>query len=201
MPSDTEVPAETETAVSAPQPAAVWARILAAILDWLIWLPPSAALIYLALRRTDLAPACIAAWLTGKAVYEILMHGYFGATLGKMLLRIRVERVDGAPMDLNAALRRGFVSAALSLSMAILAWRMLQGLALAPLPPFDSSTTQEALREPIEKLLGILVAHSGYRTLDQLTDIWWVSEWITCLSNARRRALHDFIGGTVVVKK
>ena len=50
-------------------------------------------------------------------------------------------------------------------------------------------------------MLTRLLEKDGYRTMHQLAQLWWVLEWATCLTNPRRRALHDFIGGTVVVKK
>ena len=34
-----------------------------------------------------------------------------------------------------------------------------------------------------------------------LTNIWTYSELIVLLMNSRKRALHDFIAGTVIVKK
>ena len=184
-----------------PPPAALWARVLASVIDWMLWIPPAAGLFYLALRRPDLAPVCIAVWLLAKPAYEILMHGAFGATLGKMLLRIRVERFDEEPMDLNAAIRRGFVAASLALASAIIAARLLQGAPLPPFAPVTAATNPDALRTAIEKLLTRLLENDGYRTLHQLAQLWWVLEWATCLMNPRRRALHDFIGGTVVVKR
>jgi uncharacterized RDD family membrane protein YckC len=175
--------------------------VLASVLDWMLWIPPAAILFYAALRRPELGPLCVGLWLVAKPAYEILMHGAFGATLGKMLVRIRVERADGDPMDLNAAIRRGFVSACIGLSAAMIAGGLLQDAALAPLPPLTSATPPEVIRSAIEKLLTLLLDNPGYRVLDQLGKLWWVLEWATSLTNARRRALHDYIGGTVVVWK
>jgi len=198
------MPPETED-FSPPRPieppvAPVWARVLASVLDWMLWIPPAAILFYLALRQPDLAPLCVGLWLVMKPAYEILMHGAFGATVGKMLLRIRVARADGDPMDMNAAIRRGFVSACIGLAAAMIAGRILQGAALQPLPALTGATPPEVIRSAIEKMLTLLLDNPGYRVLDQLAKLWWVLEWATCLTNPRRRALHDYIGGTVVVK-
>lgn len=205
MPQANEEIEENETPSRPVEPveriAPVWARVLASALDWMLWIPPAAILFYLALRRPDLAPLCVALWLVARPAYEILMHGAFGATLGKMIVRIRVARADGEPMDLNAAIRRGFVAACLGLSAALIAAKLLQGAALQPLPPLTADTPPEAIRSAIEKLMTLLLENEGYRVLDQLAKLWWVLEWATCLTNARRRALHDFIGGTVVVWK
>jgi uncharacterized RDD family membrane protein YckC len=35
---------------------------------------------------------------------------------------------------------------------------------------------------------------------DNASVIWFIIEIVTCLLNEKRRALHDYIAGTVVVK-
>ena len=40
-----------------------------------------------------------------------------------------------------------------------------------------------------------------YRAIDIFQNVWICSEVFVVLLNRRKRALHDFIGGTVVIKK
>ena len=39
-------------------------------------------------------------------LYEVILHGRFGATLGKMVLGLRIVRVDGTPIDYLTAFAR-----------------------------------------------------------------------------------------------
>jgi len=42
---------------------------------------------------------------------------------------------------------------------------------------------------------------SWYRTLNILQNIWIWSEFVVLLTNAKRRAIHDYLAGTVVILK
>jgi|KBSSwiStaDraftv2_1062776.scaffolds.fasta_scaffold128226_4 hypothetical protein len=45
-----------------------------------------------------------------------------------------------------------------------------------------------------------LAANKGFWLLMALPGLWFLAEVLTMLTNAKRRALHDFIAGTVVVR-
>lgn len=45
-----------------------------------------------------------------------------------------------------------------------------------------------------------LLANKGFWLLTVLPGLWFVAEVLTMLTNEKRRALHDFIAGTVVVR-
>jgi len=40
-----------------------------------------------------------------------------------------------------------------------------------------------------------------YSLVSTLSQVWWWSEFIVLLFNKRKRAIHDFMAGTVVIKK
>jgi len=45
-----------------------------------------------------------------------------------------------------------------------------------------------------------LVASKGFWILTALPGLWFLAEVLTMLTNEKRRALHDFIAGTVVIR-
>ena len=113
-----------------------------------------------------------------------------GGTPGKLILRLRIARVDGGPVTLAQAFVRHlpelFLGAVLTTGSAMAAWQL--GLTLSPLP--DS----ESLRQ-IQS-----AAPSWMQPVSVVQQIWIWSELVVMLTNERRRALHDFIAGTVVIR-
>ncbi len=115
------------------------------------------------------------------AIYAILMHGFFGQTLGKMAMGVKILNHDTETrITLKQALRRESVNLFLNVTwvLFILAIAISIGLSGAV------ST-------------GFTVAIVGFSLL---TALWGLSEFVTMLFNEKRRALHDFIGRTVVVR-
>ncbi|NNF51316.1 MAG: hypothetical protein HKN59_02650, partial [Gammaproteobacteria bacterium] len=113
--------------------------------------------------------------------YYIVMHAAFGQTLGKMITGVRVvKNKDLAPIGLGHALARDIVPL---LFIAV-------GLLAMPMFDFGIAEGKEAtLKLPIV-FLAIAV----------LALAWPILEVITMLFNRRRRAIHDFIAGTVVIR-
>ncbi|NBV22649.1 MAG: RDD family protein [Proteobacteria bacterium] len=115
------------------------------------------------------------AWL----VYSIAMHARYGQTLGKRYARIIVLDVSEQPLSLRQALWRdcfGLVTWAVSLVVDIP--QLLKGV---DLNARESMTTIE------------LALASG-------SFIWVAMEFVTMFTNDKRRAVHDFIAGSVVVR-
>lgn len=114
-------------------------------------------------------------------VYVMIMHGVFGQTLGKMLTGVKVLDHDTeTKINMKQALRRESVSLILNVLFASLTVSYLFSTNM-------SNSTFENL---------------AYFTvfLSVLSFIWLISEFVTMLFNNKRRALHDFIGKTVVVR-
>lgn len=113
--------------------------------------------------------------------YFILMHAAFGQTLGKMITGVRVVRnADLQAIGLRHALVRDIVPV---IFFAIGIW----GLAHVDI---GISEGKDAASEipPLVLMISLLAL------------VWGILEVITMLFNRRRRALHDFIAATVVVR-
>ncbi len=112
--------------------------------------------------------------------YYIAMHAAFGQTVGKIITGVKVlHRSEERSISIGQAVMRDIVPVcALLASLAHLAFFGM---------PQDET-----------ELSGISAAIVYATAIASFT--WWVAEIVTMLFNARRRALHDFIARTVVVR-
>jgi uncharacterized RDD family membrane protein YckC len=110
--------------------------------------------------------------------YSIILHTYFGQTVGKMIMKVRVFDVNGNPLTLKRAFLRDFPI--LILNVGFLANEIHQILTTGIDENFRGNYFSLTLL-----LIGLL---------------WIFAEIIVMFSNEKRRAIHDYIAGTVVVK-
>jgi uncharacterized RDD family membrane protein YckC len=122
------------------------------------------------------------AWL----VYTVVMHGRYGQTVGKMVTKVRVVdfRTEGSISWRQAWLREGIPMA---LSLGLLA-RQVYLILTGSLSP-EAITRHEAATDS-----------NGSWLLTALPGLWFLAEVLTMLTNDKRRALHDVIAGTVVIR-
>jgi uncharacterized RDD family membrane protein YckC len=118
--------------------------------------------------------------------YTIWMHARYGQTVGKMVTKVRVVdfRTEGKISVRQAWLREGLP---LLLSLALLGYEV-SAILSGRLTLGDTANVEA------------LVASRPFWLLAALPGLWFVAEVLTMLTNAKRRALHDFIAGTVVVR-
>lgn len=121
--------------------------------------------------------------------YEIYFHGRWGMTIGKRSLGIRVVALDGSPISWKQAFLRS------SVILCFVALSTISNLT-AILNISDHEYSSLSWLELNDRLYGL----APYIT--QITiavNIWVWSEVIVMLFNQKKRSLHDFIAGTVVV--
>jgi uncharacterized RDD family membrane protein YckC len=112
------------------------------------------------------------------ALYVIIGHGKFGQTVGKKLMKIKVYDLDEKKLvGYTRAFFRESIWIVLSISGII--YLYVDNMSFSVLTP-----------EVIEKYDNFLI----YTSLG-----WFVIELVTTLSNPKRRAVHDFIAGSVVI--
>ena len=159
------------------------------MLDGLVWMPVVFLVAYASSVSLRWGFLLFPFGLVSFAVYQIAFHARYGATVGKMAMRLRVVRaVDGSSIDANVAIKRSFVDAVLRLSMATLAAQALHVYG-GTLPNDD-----------VLALLKILQARESYERLSNLSTLWAITEIFACLFHPLRRSLHDFIAGTIVIR-
>lgn len=170
--------------------AGFWRRLAAFLIDAVVLLP----LYWLHLQAWRTSPiAALGARLgldvAGEA-YPIQFHARWGQTIGKVLLGIRVAQLDGAPITRRQAWLRSSVEIALilvgipTMAHVLLTWSGPEWRSLTQI----DQVTLTAERDPL----------SGW--VFALVMAWQASEFVVLLMNERRRSLHDFIAGTVVVR-
>jgi uncharacterized RDD family membrane protein YckC len=121
--------------------------------------------------------------------YEIYFHGRSGQTIGKRSVDIKVVSLDGS----SITWRQAFLRSSVGLGLGIL-YSISTFVALIKLTDADFSALSWAE-------LAIKQAElSPY--INEITIAiysWTASEVVVLLFNRKKRALHDFIAGTVVV--
>jgi uncharacterized RDD family membrane protein YckC len=122
------------------------------------------------------------AWL----LYRIVMHGRYGQTIGKMVVKVRV-------VDFHTEGKISFRQAWLRESIPVILSLIALGFKLSDIPSGDltrGATVNGELALP-NKPLWLLLA---------IQLLWFLAEVLSVLLSKKRRALHDFIAGTVVVR-
>ena len=121
------------------------------------------------------------AWL----MYTVLMHARYGQTIGKMVTKVRVVdfRTEGKISFRQAWLREGIP---MVVSLGLLGYEIFAILT--------------ATWSPKAVANGQAFVGSKVWLLGSLQGLWFVAEVLTMLTNEKRRALHDYIAGTVVVR-
>ena len=119
-------------------------------------------------------------------VYTVVMHARYGQTVGKMVTKVRVVdlRTEGKISWSQAWLREGIP---MLVSLGFLCYEIFAVLT-RDLAPSDIANGQA------------FVANKAFWLLTVLPGLWFLAEVLTMLTNQKRRALHDFIAGTVVVR-
>jgi uncharacterized RDD family membrane protein YckC len=173
------------------QYAGFWRRFAAYWIDLLVWLP-LIGITYLLGETTRLfylywfVPGLlISLW------FDVYLVKRYGGTPGKLLLKTRIAMRDGSPITVKAA----------SIRFAVL-------LVLGELGAIAIITSTLTMTNEMYFSLGYMarmqklveLAPPWYATVNVLTQVWVFSEFITMLFNKKRRAVHDFIAGTVVVR-
>ena len=111
------------------------------------------------------------------SIYVVAMHGRFGQTFGKMITGVTVLRDDN---EESISYQQAFLRESPYIAILFLGW-----IAISYYLVTKSGLVQY---QKFEQLL-------GYVGL-----LWFFLEIVTMLFNNKRRALHDFIAGTVVVR-
>jgi len=121
-------------------------------------------------------------------VYVTIGHAYFGRTLAKWALSMRVHKKDGSPLGLPRALLRTFVSMWLPFYFAAVVL-FTQGfgplaLMLERLKPYEAESAKSVL-------LAMAISNA-------LMTLLWMGGLFAAAFHPERRSLHDLIAGSRV---
>lgn len=169
--------------------AGFWKRFGAGIVDMVVFIP---FVFLFNLQNISLAVAMLTAvvWYALYYAYVVYFHYKFGATLGKMATGVRVTLPNGGRIGLKQALLRSSVDIGFGI-FAVAA----QVIALS-----NADADQYLNAGWLDRstyLIPLLPA--WYGIVNMGSTVWYWSEFIVLLFNRRKRSLHDFIAGTVVI--
>ncbi|EPJ46300.1 MAG: hypothetical protein OFPII_21660 [Osedax symbiont Rs1] len=172
--------------------AGFWQRFGAGIVDTIVLIP--VAYLFYYLEGISISAAIITAVISCGlySVYTIYFHNRYGATLGKMASKIRVTNPDGSSISLKQAVLRSSVDICFAVLMVI-----AQIIAISQANPEEYLSA--GWMERIEYLVPLFP--SWYDLVVSVANIWVWSEFFVLLLNKRKRAIHDFIAGTVVINQ
>ena len=165
---------------------AFWRRVGAAILDSFIVIPVNWGVSFVVISASE-SPTMLVWAIPGfiSALYYILMHYYRGQTLGKMIANVKVLDDSETPLSLKVL---NDSETPLSLGQAIV--RSLPQL-LIPMFAVSFSTADESAADSIALWTGLIYV---------FTFVFSLLNVVVCLASSKRRALHDFLAGTIVVR-
>jgi uncharacterized RDD family membrane protein YckC len=167
-----------------------WRRVGAILLDWIFMIPLG---VLLAILMFSTSRAYLYFAIPNIAIslfYFVYLVKRFGGTPGKLISHMRITMVDGSPVTTRAAVLRYlpfFIPQALSLLLMAYA-------TLSPVPGYDSMNIIEKMQSMQRGTVGWNGALTG------VTYVWWIATAITLAVNQRKRAAHDFLAGTVVLR-
>ncbi|MEY4561949.1 MAG: hypothetical protein RLZZ618_1226 [Pseudomonadota bacterium] len=172
--------------------AGFWRRFGAFWIDALIFLPVM-AIAYILSEKTRFFYAY---WFIPSLALGLFFHVYlvtrFGGTPGKLALNTRIALVDGSAVTAKAAFIRHAVQFVLSTLTSV-------ALVLGSMAMTDDRYFSLGYVARVQEITAN--APFWYATVTLLTQLWIWSEFVSMLFNKKRRAIHDFMAGTVVVRK
>lgn len=114
-----------------------------------------------------------------RVIYPVFMHYRYGQTIGKMVAKVKVVNLDETrTLTLSQSFQREIFYVVIeSLTLLYLAFNLLQ---------------------PSSQTNGLFEIYSAFEL--SLIGFWTLLELLSMLTNEKRRAVHDFIAGSVVIR-
>ena len=122
--------------------------------------------------------------------FSVYLVRRYGGTPGKLLVGIRIRKLDGEPVGYREALLRYLPDTLLGILMSV-------GMILSVLHMSDAEYQSLSFMERSKRMVEL--APSWQAPLQWIQMAWVWGELLVLLTNRKRRAIHDFIAGTVVV--
>ncbi|MEO6669857.1 MAG: RDD family protein [Ferruginibacter sp.] len=156
-------------------------RFLSGFIDGLIFLPLALADNYIHdVKDNVLFVIWQFAYLISLTLYTVIGHGKYGQTIGKKIMNIQVLDVNEVRL---IGYRRAFLRESIWVALNIV---------------FLIYYSIESFRNPINVLELRVTVMDGFCGISMM--LWFFLEVITLLFNSKRRAIHDYIAGSVVIK-
>lgn len=123
--------------------------------------------------------------------YYVYCVKKWGGTPGKLILNLKIVKINGRPIDWREAVLRHCISIIYSIVGVI-----FMTIALSQI----SDELFDKLSYVQRGLLIASISPVSIRALNLANNIWILSELVVLLFNKRKMALHDYIASTVVIR-
>lgn len=166
-------------------------RLGSILLDFLILAPFYVLVLYLNGLNTNAYYFTFIPNLAFHFWYSVYLVKRYGGTPGKLISGIKILKIDGTDVDWKEAILRETITLVLTIC-----YMFITLLALSKLNNhhYESLSWREKT-EYLRSFTPIL-----FIVFRWVSVIWNSSELLVLLTNARQRALHDFMANTVVVR-
>lgn len=171
--------------------AGFWSRLGALLLDVLIMLPLSALVLWGSERYRLFDLYYFVPGTLFSLFYGVYLVRRFGGTPGKLIVGVRIRKVSGEPVGYREAFLRYLPEFLLGTLMSV-------ALLISVFHISDSEYYTLSFMERAKRMIEL--APPWYKPLQIIQNVWVWGELIVLLTNRKRRALHDYIAGTVVVQ-
>lgn len=166
-----------------PRPAGFWIRVVATLIDSVVFLP-LVVLNFITLIYVKNLPLALIIAVPG-FLYKPLLEAYYGGTLGKLACGVRVVGADGNRLGIGMAYVRFLPWLVHGVfGLALLVWTFDQpGFAQADFLGIGAIQAQSPLYLPVQVMVWLLLA-----------------DCVTAAFTHRKRAGHDFLAESYCVR-
>ena len=174
------------------QYAGFWKRFASIMIDGLIFLPFILAYVFFESISKSVGISIHLANTLFSIMYSVYFIAKYGQTPGKMAVAIQVVKVNGEAVSWKEAILRHAVDALFAVISGVAVC-----IAITKIPSTEYvALTWDARTHKMYELYPV-----WYSWVTALSNIWIWSELVVLLFNRKRRALHDFMAGTVVIHR
>lgn len=168
--------------------AGFWKRLASILIDAAVFSPFLLLSFWLdsISRTTSLVAAVVYIMLV--VTYDISFVAKYGQTLGKMAVGIKIVKIDGQLVSWKEAILRHSVNIIFAIINGVVLC-----YAITKIPESEYISLSWKARD-----LRINEFYPAW--INMMSYVWIWSEVVVLLFNKRKRALHDFIAGTVVIQ-
>ncbi len=171
--------------------AGFWVRLASMLLDLIFMLPVIFVILYLNGLGKNVYFYTLIPSLAFGFWYDIYLPKKYGWTPGKRVAGIKILRLDGKTIGWKEAILRHSVMFFLTLLSSI--W-----MTMSLLSADDAIFKNLSWIEQAQYLKSL--SPDFFKFYTWASNIWIYSEFIVLLLNKRKRAIHDYLAGTVIVR-
>jgi uncharacterized RDD family membrane protein YckC len=179
-----------ETLAVEPEYGGFWIRLGAFFVDAILPLPLTLIFFSDILNRREHDVLYVASFIIALFVHVYCVKKW-GGSPGKLLCGLKVVTEDLRAVGWKEAWLRHGGNLVLSVASGIVYFWALGQIT-------DSEFSSLGFMDRTRRIMAI--SGNAQTAITWLTNAWMWSEFIVLLCNSRRRALHDFLAGTVVVR-